>query len=659
MKYIRLCKPPFAIALLALLVLLAATALPAFAASYGITVTGLNPTQIWGGYPPVPVANVSLTASGVLYGATVTITGNYVPGDTLATTACGALTCSYAAPTLTLSGAGTPAEYASAMSGVVFSTTATGASAGGDRTITYSIDVTVMPGYFKCAGIANHYYYHYTASYKKWTEARTEALNYSYLGYTGYLVHLNSQSENDCVQAQYGGQKGWIGFYGNTQTGPYDWVDGPTTDNPPVYTAWGSGQPANKPSQVYTYMDGSSGTWYNVLDDDSSPGSYIVEFGNPAEDTGFPKTGTAIVHVVEPPNLTVGLAASNAQTVPTDGWTWTITIQNSKYSAAAFHDGDTLFQDDLPSTGAAYGTPHLLNVTNVTNGNNLVCAISNSTLTCKAIGADVAIGGTNGRFDVQFTVTAATAGTFSNPRAGGMCQVDPNNVIIEWDGTTSGDLDNACSHTAYVAVLQRGLNSYAGVVDTYILSHPGKLVPAGLSSEIDVRGKDTAATLISFDLSGQLTTGATIRSASEWLYLFGRCNQTYWSSTLLSYICSGDSSTSSLSIRAYQLLRTWNETEATWTNATAKVKWMLPGANKINKDRAGKAVASSTWSSLGWKPLNLTALAQTWVAAPATNFGILIDGDEQGLYPSRMFRLYSSDYITDTTKRPNLHIVSW
>src|SRR5262249_11501159 len=102
----------------------------------------------------------------------------------------------------------------------------------------------------------------------------------------------------------------------------------------------------------------------------------------------------------------------------------------------------TILSDNLPNTNIAYGSASVVNVTNVTNSANISCAIASSNLTCTASGATVTVGATTGTFAVQFTATASAAGTFANPRGGGSCGVDPNNVAPE-----SNEGNNSCSDT--------------------------------------------------------------------------------------------------------------------------------------------------------------------------------------------------------------------
>ena len=79
-------------------------------------------------------------------------------------------------------------------------------------------------------------------------------------------------------------------------------------------------------------------------------------------------------------------------------------------------------------------------------GASISCAVASNDLTCAAIGGAVTLGTGNGSFDVVFTATPTSAVTFTNPRGGGSCTVDPNNNNAE-----SNEGNNGCSNSVAVA----------------------------------------------------------------------------------------------------------------------------------------------------------------------------------------------------------------
>ena len=131
-------------------------------------------------------------------------------------------------------------------------------------------------------------------------------------------------------------------------------------------------------------------------------------------------------------------------------WTWTISVNNTGTSAAVFADGQRIIVDNLPNTGITYGTPTILDDFGVTNGANISCAIVSFDLTCTASGATVTLA-TPAAFRVRFTATPVSAGgVITNPRAGGVCQADPDVVVPE-----TNEANNACTDS--VAVLRSDL----------------------------------------------------------------------------------------------------------------------------------------------------------------------------------------------------------
>jgi hypothetical protein len=78
---------------------------------------------------------------------------------------------------------------------------------------------------------------------------------------------------------------------------------------------------------------------------------------------------------------------------------------------------------------------------------------------------------------------------------------------------------------------------------------------------------------------------------------------------------------------AFQLIGSWNETEATWQQANLARTWELQGAWG-RTDRGATPVATLPRNTTGWSALLLTAsLVQKWVKSPASNYGIVFGND--------------------------------
>ena len=141
-------------------------------------------------------------------------------------------------------------------------------------------------------------------------------------------------------------------------------------------------------------------------------------------------SGTSIAGVaVQCSDLTIAKTNNVSGTIVLGGnWTWTIHVANAGPVAAPFASGNTLALDNLPNANVIYGSPTIANASGLTG--TLVPAVDASeNLTVTASGAVTLNPG--GSFDLQVTATPGLVGTYGNPRNGGVCVVDPNNVISE------------------------------------------------------------------------------------------------------------------------------------------------------------------------------------------------------------------------------------
>lgn len=159
----------------------------------------------------------------------------------------------------------------------------------------------------------------------------------------------------------------------------------------------------------------------------------------------------------------------------------------------------------------------------------------------------------------------------------------------------------------------------------------------GVRNEFYVRSGNVHAALLKFDVSG-IPSGATILQARLTLYPV----DTAW---LVSH---------PFTLSAYQVLRAWGETEATWLNATAGDMWGLPGANDAATDRSADAATSVTL--LGTEAeanLDVTAVVADWVSGTAVNNGLFLGGSAT----KAMARAFASSSYWDPTMRPKLYVL--
>jgi len=156
---------------------------------------------------------------------------------------------------------------------------------------------------------------------------------------------------------------------------------------------------------------------------------------------------TANSVVVSAPDLQASKTNDMAGSVVLGGgnFTWTTTVTNTGGGTAVFGSGETIFVDAMPNSGISFGAVSVANQTNISGPGTISCTEVASTITCTAAGGTVTVGATTGSFDVRVTATPSIVGTFDNPRAGGICQVDsPGNVDESDEG------NNTCSDSITV-----------------------------------------------------------------------------------------------------------------------------------------------------------------------------------------------------------------
>jgi CSLREA domain-containing protein len=224
---------------------------------------------------------------------------------------------------------------------------------------------------------------------------------------------------------------------------------------------------------VTTDLDGSA-RFIDVaaIADTGSGTPPIVDLG-PYEAFGFAPDLVASLE-----NNISGAAALN------ETFNWTITITNTGTGPAEFTAAALLLHDDLPATGAAYGTP-VVATSGVTG--TIGCTVSATpSLICTASGA-VSLNPGGGNLTVTLPVTPTSLGTLVNPTATGICQADPGSALVEIfeDNNTCSD-----SVSVGVAILTGAIHDaeHAVVATAPIgavihgqatVSGPGSLAPTG------------------------------------------------------------------------------------------------------------------------------------------------------------------------------------
>ena len=150
-------------------------------------------------------------------------------------------------------------------------------------------------------------------------------------------------------------------------------------------------------------------------------------------------------------------------------------------------------------------------------------------------------------------------------------------------------------------------SGYAGTRDTFIQASAPGANQGGLDYVAVGEEPDGARyrSLLKFDLSNSIPTGATVQSAT--LHVYGT-----WMST-----------NDAVNISTYKVLKGWTES-ATWNTYDGTNAWATAGCGGAT-DRSLTADATTSVTAAGWYTWNLTsAMVQDWVTNPSANNGILL-----------------------------------
>ncbi|MBC7262225.1 MAG: DNRLRE domain-containing protein, partial [Chloroflexi bacterium] len=183
--------------------------------------------------------------------------------------------------------------------------------------------------------------------------------------------------------------------------------------------------------------------------------------------------------------------------------------------------------------------------------------------------------------------------------------------------------------------LQQGVDGYTGARDTYITSWASEGPEESHASSIrlllgyDARRK----ALLKFDLS-PVPAGMEIKAAKLIVNLL-------------------ESRSSSISISAYEVLRPWVDSEATWQWASQAERWATPGAGGAGDCSSSAVYTVGNVRQAGAYTFNVKPLVERWLATPGSNQGLMLTGG--GPYSADTYPLASAEY-SDMSKRPLLEI---
>jgi len=179
-----------------------------------------------------------------------------------------------------------------------------------------------------------------------------------------------------------------------------------------------------------------------------------------------------------------------------------------------------------------------------------------------------------------------------------------------WSGwAESYDLTVSGTTPLEMVAFQEGDEGYSGTTDVTIDVWNANS-NYGDTGGLMVRQADKRAALIRFDLSS-IPSGVTTERAILALYVGWRTNG------------------HPIELSAYELLRAWEENEATWNKALNGQAWYGAGASGVGTDRSGEAVdVKIIQRTEGWITLDITPLVVRWVDQGVNNYGLIIRGSE-------------------------------
>jgi len=148
---------------------------------------------------------------------------------------------------------------------------------------------------------------------------------------------------------------------------------------------------------------------------------------------------------------------------------------------------------------------------------------------------------------------------------------------------------------------------YDGCQDCYIYN--GKPNDPHDAVGLWIHTQGTHKPIIKFDLAGEIPVGSAVQSAVLELRTSTR-NYAY-----------------DMYVPAYKVLKSWEETEATWYNPTLSGVWDMPGAEGYD-DRSHNPVFTATVDDVEeWVQWTLTDVVQDWVSDPSSNHGVILIGN--------------------------------
>ena len=191
-----------------------------------------------------------------------------------------------------------------------------------------------------------------------------------------------------------------------------------------------------------------------------------------------------------------------------------------------------------------------------------------------------------------------------------------------------------------VVTLRQDAAGYDGVADAYLdLGHGDSNY--GRDGRLIVKTVGNVTTLIRFDVAAPwVPAGVRVSGATLKLYFSAR------------------SPAAPVTLRVYRVLRSWAETEATWSLAGAGQPWSRAGCAEPGSDYSANADDEVICYGDGAAPaelmLDVTDSVQYWLDHPDENYGLVVKADSCRTLTA-MYFYYSSQWSV-MAQRPQLEV---
>ncbi len=206
---------------------------------------------------------------------------------------------------------------------------------------------------------------------------------------------------------------------------------------------------------------------------------------------------------LDSPDLQISLSNNvGGEMLMPNSFLWKLTISNTGGAPAIFPTRTDIVRDDLPSENVNYYSyPSIQDAVGL-NG-EISCAISMNIMTCRSLDEVVTLDA-SGHFTVNIIVEPSSVGTLINPRAYGVCYVDPNGVVSEFLET-----NNSCNSDT-VTISQLATITLSDLTQLYMgTPRPVSVdtTPSGLNVNVTYNGLAAAPTN-----AGSYTVVATVNT---------------------------------------------------------------------------------------------------------------------------------------------------